>query len=480
MRNILKAQIVPKLRRSACSASAALILTLAGCGGGSVAEEPEAQKPNPFIVDQYLDYELKTSLDLSKGVFISGRNLKGKDTKTKKGESKIAQNTKVYKVDLASATPTPARVTDADIGSEQQVALSADGKWVAILARKGGSKKLYIQSYAKPGQRLEITGHAGLNQDIRQIAFSRSSNKNVLGYRTAPTVAGGKRMVFLVAVDSPNDDIPNDFIKGSFKMEAEKVADIAFGELATATDSYDVILKDATTAANGETSYTFSRYTFGAITNGMGTPGAVTTDAKLVQLTGNTVVTKDNGLYLIESLTKGQDATPVTPIGDGLNKPKLDNLGNALSLTLAASSTKTIVASKITNPISLSLDYDASAMVLLGEETIDCREIGRFNTTAMAFRVGTGEFKRLYMTEDGSGFGLQLAEHSCELMRQKAKVNDKVFREARLAKAADGFYHLFVQSSYFGDIEIYRFKFKVSGDALTDVSFLNVSNNRKP
>lgn len=451
---------------------------LAGCGGSTKAEEAEAQKPNPFIVDEYLDYELKTSDDLSKGVFISGRNLKGKKKEKKKGESKIAENTKLLKVDLTGSTVTPTRVTNADIGSEQQVALSGDGKWVGLVARKSGSKKIYIQSYAKPDQRVELTAHVADNQDIKEVVFSRKA-PYVIAYRTAPKASTGAKKIYVIAFNQATDDIAASDITGTFKMDAASSEGIVFNEAADAAN-YELVVKNSTTADSGEKSYTFSRYSLAAITDTTATPTPVTTDTKLTQLSSRTTVAKDNLLYLVQSLAKGEDATQVTPIGDGLNKPKFDNLGDGFSMTLAPGSSKTVLTSTITNPIAVSVPYDNSATLLLGEETIVCRDIGRYNTTSMAFKEGGASFKRLYMIDNNGNFELQMHEHSCELRRQKTTINDKVFRDAILKKGADGFYNLFVQSSYYGDIEIYRFKFKVSGDALTDVSFLNVSNNRKP
>lgn len=458
--------------------SLAILGSLPSCGGGSVAEEAEAQKPNPFIVDEFLDYELKTSEDLTKGVFISGRDLKGKKKEKKKGESKIAENTKLFKVDLTGTSTTPTRATNADIGSEQQVAISGDGKWIGIVARKSGGKKIYIQSFAKSDQRVELTAHVDDNQDIKEIAFSRKA-PYVLAYRTAPKSADGVRRIYVVAFNQATDDIAADAITGTFKMDAANSEGIVFSE-ATDGATYDLVVKNSTTAADGAKTYTFSRFPFAAITDATTQPTAVTTDAKLTKLATRTTVAKDNLLYLVRSLNKGEDTTLVTPIGDGLNKPQYDNLGDGISLTVAPGSAATVLTSTITNPVAISAPYDNSAVLLLGEEAIDCRDIGRFGTTSMAFKETGGSFKRLYMLESNGNFDLQMHDHSCELKRQKANINDKIFKDAILKKATDGFYHLFVQSSFYNDIEIYRFKFKVSGDALSEVSFLNISDNRKP
>lgn len=467
----------PHARAIGVLAVSALLL-MAGCGGGTVENVPDPQKENPFIVDEYLDYELKVSADLSRAVFISGRDLKGKKKKKKKGESKIAENTKIYKADLSGTSANPQKVAGADLGSEQQVALTGDGKWVGIVARQNGAKKLYIQSYAKADQRVEITDHVAGKNDIVQIAFSTKADPYALAYLTRSKETGGKAKVFIVAFTPAGDDISAASITERFAMDAENAVSIAFGEASGATN-YELIVKNAVTAASGETTFNFSRFSYANITGATNTATA-TTDAKLTGLTREMEPVTGNDLLLIQTLFKGEDPELVTPIGDGLNKPKLDNFGDALSLNIAPGAAKAKIASVITNPIAISSLYDKSAMVLLGEETIDCKEIGRFNTTAMAFKEA-GSFRRLYLTEESGGrFAIQLADHSCELKRQKKTINDRIFQKADLRKAADGTYHLFVQSSFFSDIEIYRFTFKVAGDTLTATGFLNISNNRKP
>lgn len=458
----------------------ALALALAfaaGCGGGSVEDLPDPQKENPFIVDEFLDYELKVSADLSRAVFISGRDLKGKKKDKKKGDSKIAENTKIYKADLAGTTPNPQKVTGADLGSEQQVALSGDGKWVGIVARQNGAKKLYIQSYAKADQRVEITDHVAGNNDIVQIAFSTKADPYALAYLTRPKEVGGKAKVFIVAFTPTGDDISAASITENFSMDAVNAAGVAFGE-APGAANYELIVKNAVTAASGETSFTYSRFSYANISGATDTPTA-TSDAKLTGLTRDFQPVQGNDVLMIQTLFKGEDPNLVTPIGDGLNKPKLDNFGDAVSLNIAPGAAKAVIPSVITNPIAISSLYDKSAMVLLGEEVIDCQEVGRVNTTSLAFKEA-GSFRRLYLVESGSDFTIQIADHSCELLRQGQKINDRLFQRAELRKAGDGTYHLFVQSSFFSDIELYRFTFKVSGDTLTNTGFLNISNNRKP
>lgn len=448
-----------------------------GCGGGSVEDVPEPQKENPFIVDEFLDYELKVSTDLSRGVFISGRDLRGKKKEKKKGEAKIAENTKIYKADLSGTTTNPQKVTGADLGSEQQVALTGDGKWVGIVARQNGDKKLYIQSYVKSDQRVEITDHVAGNNDIVQIAFSTKSNPYALAYLTRSKETGGKAKVFVVAFTPSGDDISAAAITERFSMDAANATGIAFGEASGATN-YELIVKNAATASSGEVTFTYSRFSYANI-NGATNTATATSDTKLTGLTRDFQPVQGNDVLMVQTLFKGEDPNKVTPIGDGLNKPKLDNFGDALSLNVAPGAAKSVIASVITNPIAISALYDKSAMVVLGEEAIDCQEIGRVNTTSLAFKEG-GSFRRLYLVEDNGNFSIQIADHSCELLRQGKKINDRIFQKAELRKAADGTYHLFVQSSFFSDIELYRFTFKVSGDTLTATGFLNVSNNRKP
>lgn len=455
------------------------IATFISCGGGSKVDDDIiiGEKPGPFKIDRYLDYSLVTSDELTKGIFISGRDLA-----KNKGDDKLAQETKLFKIDLGDTAATPSRVTDIDLGSEQQVALSGDGKWVAIIARSKGIKKLYLQSYVLNNKRVELTAHVAENHDVKDVVFSNKS-PYILAYRTESKTTDGTKNIFLVKFDATSDEITDTSIQLSYKIPKNSASEIGFSEIpgVSTASTYDLVVQNKIEdLATSSTTYKFEKYSFATLEATTPLPTAIETDTSLLRILPGVRHSSNNKLHMIKSLTPDEYGDSITPIGDSENKIKEFAKEKVLNLELAPGAVPTEITNEVTNPIYMSVVSDDSARLIYGTERIACKDRKEYRGSAILINdtaLGT-TYKRLYISVLNDAFTLHVADHPCQLLNSDLIINEKYHKVLDLKKDSSGVYHLFIQSQYYTDIEIYRYKFRISAEGvLSEVSFLDISKN---
>lgn len=162
---------------------AAVFLSATACGKKGTKKtviDPPQRSGTAFVSYslKYTDESPALSSDGTRLVFISGRA---------SDESNAVF--KAYKLSWASGqAPDPAaatRVTAAELGRETVVAISPDGKWVAVSAANGSENAIYVQSFDQEGgERLvkkstdRISGLA-FSPDSRLLMWLSSSQTEV-------------------------------------------------------------------------------------------------------------------------------------------------------------------------------------------------------------------------------------------------------------------------------------------------------------
>ena len=224
--------------------AAALILTVACAKPADTT--PAAETPARTGVDlvtfpvKYTDIAPSISDDGTRVVFVSGRD-----------STDTASSLKIYKSDWPSGnTPlAPVRLTDTDLGVEQDVALAPAGDFTAITTLKDGIVDLYLQAYSG-GAPVQVTNDALIDSRPR---FSPDSK--LLAWIVRDNDAGTAKLVGVTIGAGAAADVAT---VTTLSTDSENVIDFTW--VAPAGSGYSVTLatRDAGAGTTALTKVSFA------------------------------------------------------------------------------------------------------------------------------------------------------------------------------------------------------------------------------